>query len=465
MPDGVVELKESEILKLIDKNRALDATYKLVETILETTEFEELNQKIANIIPNALGYELGVLLLIDAKNNCLKRVSLSKGAGNDEKQQQVEEFFSELSIPFGYSDNLCIQALEGKKQIVSPYLWDLYKPTLTRQQAETIQEITGTRAHIVTPLFSHSRVTGVLAVSLAKDFDKVSDFEKEMLKKFSESAGIAIENSKLYTNLKKTKEDLHKAYENMKVLNTLKDEFLSVASHELRTPMTIVKSYLWMLEKQKAGRLNQKQLEYLDKALVGTQRMISLINDMLDISKFEQKKVSFSITQIDLISSIRDVISNFEIRIGERKINMVFSPPVNEIFVDADPEKLRDILTNLIENAIKFTQENGTITISVDEMEDAYKISVKDTGAGIDKKDLPKLFHKFGRIDNSYTIATDMGGTGLGLYIVKLYINGMGGAVGADSEGLGMGSTFWITLPKNKIKKFGVNLKQVEVPV
>ena len=464
MPDRVVEIKESEIFKLIDKNRALDATYKLVETILETTEFDELTQKIADIIPNALGYELGILALIDHKSNVLKKISLSKGMGDIDKQVQLEEFFGDLTIPFGYTDNVCVQAVETKKQIVSPYMWDVFKPTMTRQQAETIQEITGTKSHIVTPLFSHDRVIGAIIVSLAKEVDKVSDFEKEMLKKFSESAGVAVENSKLYTNLKRAKEDLHKAYENMKVLNTLKDEFLSVASHELRTPMTIVKSYLWMLEKQKAGKLNQKQLEYLNKALVGTQRMISLINDMLDISKFERKKVSFSITQLNLINTIKDVVSNFDIRVGEKNLKIEFNPPSTEILVDADSEKLRDVFTNLVENAVKFTKD-GIITISIDEYEEFYRISIKDTGSGIDKKDLTKLFHKFGRIDNSYTIATDSGGTGLGLYIVKLYIHGMGGMVGADSEGMGMGSTFWITLPKNKIKKLGVSLKQVEIPV
>jgi len=464
MPDRVVEIKESEIFKLIDKNRALDATYKLVETILETTEFDELTQKIADIIPNALGYELGILALIDHKSNVLKKISLSRGVGDTDKQAQLEEFFGELTIPFGYADNVCVQAVETKKQIVSPYMWDVFKPTMTKQQAETIQEITGTKSHIVTPLFSHDKVIGTIIVSLAKEVDKVTDFEKEMLKKFSESAGVAVENSKLYTNLKRAKEDLHKAYENMKVLNTLKDEFLSVASHELRTPMTIVKSYLWMLEKQKAGKLNQKQLEYLNKALIGTQRMISLINDMLDISKFERKKVSFSITQINLINTIRDVLSNFDIRVGEKNLKLEFLPPMGEILVDADPDKLRDVFTNLIENAVKFTKE-GSITISIDEYEEFYRISVRDTGAGIDKKDLPKLFHKFGRIDNSYTIATDSGGTGLGLYIVKPYIHGMGGMVGADSDGIGTGSTFWVTLPKNKIKKFGVSLKQVEIPV
>lgn len=464
MPDRLVEIKESEIFKLIDKNRALDATYKLVETILETAEFEDLTQKIADLIPQAMGYELAMLALIDHKSNVLKKTAMSKAVGEPDKIAQLEEFFTELTIPFGYKDNICITAVEKKQQIVTPYLWDVYKPTLTRQEAESIQEITGTKSHIVTPLFSHTRIIGVLVVSLNKDADKVSDFEKEMLKKFSENAGIAVENSRLYTNLKRAKEDLHKAYENMKVLNTLKDEFLSVASHELRTPMTIVKSYLWMLEKEKAGKLNKKQTEYLDKASQGTQRMIDLINDMLDISKFERKKVTFSITQIELHQTIREVLTTFEVKMSQKGLKVEFNEDDESCFVDADPEKLKDVITNLIENSFKFTKE-GTIVIGIDDLEDAYKVWIKDPGAGIDRKDLPKLFHKFGRIDNSYTIANDSGGTGLGLYIVKLYIQGMGGIVGADSEGIGTGSTFWFTIPKNKIKKFGVSLKEIDIPV
>lgn len=112
---------------------------------------------------------------------------------------------------------------------------------------------------------------------------------------------------------------------------------------------------------------------------------------------------------------------------------------------------MRDVIINLIDNAIKFT-ENGGVDINVETEIDKVIISIKDTGAGISKQDLPKLFHKFGRIDNSYTIASDTGGTGLGLYIAKLYVEGMGGKIWATSDGVGKGSTFWIHLPKSKIQ-------------
>jgi signal transduction histidine kinase len=207
-------------------------------------------------------------------------------------------------------------------------------------------------------------------------------------------------------------------------------------------------------------------MDYLQKALEGTQRMIALINDMLDISRFEQKKVTFDLRQINICEAVSDSITSFEVQAKEKGISIVFDNKCTDLFVDADEIKLRDIMTNLIGNAIKFTKE-GEIRVGVEDGQDFVKIWVKDSGSGIDPVDLDRLFHKFARIDNSYTIASDAGGTGLGLYIVKLYIEGMGGKTGAWSEGLTKGSTFWCTLPKNKIQKFGGGsvLKQIDIPV
>ncbi|MFC1700222.1 sensor histidine kinase, partial [Patescibacteria group bacterium] len=267
----------------------------------------------------------------------------------------------------------------------------------------------------------------------------------------------------LLKNLKVTKENLSQAYENLKVLNKMKDEFLTVASHELRTPMTIVKSYLWMLQKQKSGELGKKQMEYLNKAIKGTERMIALINDMLDISKFEQNKVSFTLRQIDICKVIDDVLTSFEIKSKKKGIKLAFDEKCKDIFVDADLEKIEDVVMNLIDNAIKFT-DKGSVTVGVESEKDNIKVWVKDTGSGVNPEDITKLFHKFGRIDESYTIASDTGGTGLGLYIVKLYIEGMGGKVGVDSEGKEKGSIFWFTLPKSTIKT-GEESKQINVPI
>ena len=457
MEKQTVQLKEDELLALVDKNRALDATYKLIEIILGTNDFDEMTQKIADIIPMALGYELAILWLVDEQQHKLTAVSISQTVKIDDVVNKLRNSLKNSSIALGYEDNLCVKTLKEHKQHISDNLYDLLSPAIKERDAFELQTVLGTKLNVATPLMAREKTIGVLVISMSKTTDNLSDFEKEMLRKFSENAGIALENSRLYKNLKDAKNELGEAYENLIALNKMKDEFLTVASHELRTPMTIVKSYLWMLEQQKAGKLKKKQLEYLQKASKGTQRMIDLINDMLNISKFEQGKVYFNIQQADICELIRDVVSSFELKVSNKGIYLEFDSSYSDIFVDIDKEKMRDVLMNLVDNAIKFTNQGG-VKISIDNDPTKTVIAIKDTGSGISQEDLPKLFHKFGRIDNSYTIASDVGGTGLGLYIAKLYIDGMNGTIWATSEGAGMGSTFFISLPKSKIKtKLGIS--------
>lgn len=451
MEKQTVQLKEDELLALVDKNRALDATYKLVEIILGTNDFDEMSQKIADIIPMALGYELAILWLIDEKYQKLIRTSISQTIKDEKIMNKLKDSMKNSSIALGYHDNLCIKAIGEQRQYISPNLGDFLSPAVTYKDSQELQEMLGTELNVATPLMVRDRPIGVLIISMSKNTSDLSDFEKEMLRKFSENAGIALENSRLYKNLNDAKNDLTEAYENLMVINKMKDEFLTVASHELRTPMTIVKSYLWMLEQQKAGKLKKKQLEYLEKAIKGTQRMINLINDMLNISKFEQDKVFFNMQQVDICELLKEIVSSFEIKINGKGIYLKFDESCSDIFVDIDKEKMRDVIMNLIDNSIKFTEKGG-IELIVEEESDAIIISVKDTGSGISADDLPKLFHKFGRIDNSYTIASDTGGTGLGLYIAKLYVEGMGGKIWATSKGPGQGSTFLISIPKSEIK-------------
>lgn len=451
MEKQTVQLKEEELLALVDKNRALDATYKLIEIILGTNDFDVMTQKIADIIPMALGYELAILWLIDEKKEKLVKTSISQTIKDETMLNKLKESFSNSSIALGYQDNLCIKAIAQQKQYISNELFDFLGPAVTYNSAKEIQDMLGTDLNIATPLMVRETPIGVLIISMSKDEKGLSDFEKEMLRKFSENAGIALENSRLYKTLKEAKNDLGEAYENLIALNKMKDEFLTVASHELRTPMTIVKSYLWMLEQQKIGKLKKKQLEYLEKASKGTQRMIDLINDMLNISKFEQDKVFFNIQQVNLCDLIKEVVVSFEIKVNGKNIYLKYDDSQDDVFVDIDKEKMRDVLMNLLDNAVKFTNQGG-ITISIELELEKVTISIKDTGTGVSQEDLPKLFHKFGRIDNSYTIASDTGGTGLGLYIAKLYIEGMGGKVWATSEGKNKGSTFLISIPKSKIK-------------
>jgi len=227
-----------------------------------------------------------------------------------------------------------------------------------------------------------------------------------------------------------------------KELEKTKDDFISVTSHELRTPMTIIKSYLWMLSNEKKGTLNEKQREYLEKAIKGSERMLNLINDTLNISRIEQGRIEFKMEMANFKEILDEICGEFKIKTDEKSLylNERFEiNPETKVFVDRN--KLREIITNFLGNSYKF------IEIRVEDFsENKIKISITDTGRGIDPEDMAKLFHKFGRLDNSYTTVAESGGTGLGLYIVKSLVEKMGGEVGCVSAGLDKGSTFWFTL-------------------
>lgn len=230
-------------------------------------------------------------------------------------------------------------------------------------------------------------------------------------------------------------------------LERAQNDFIAVTSHELRTPLTIIRSYLWMLENGKGGDLNDRQLAYLKKAISGTDRMLNLINDSLNVSRIEQNKVQVDIKEVNIVSLLDDIAEDYTVKCKEKNLEFIYSkdPSIDKVF--GDENKVREIILNLLGNSFKFT-DMGSLTLKLEKLIEAYvRISVTDTGVGITPEDIPHLFKKFGRLENSYQNVPISSGTGLGLYIVKNLVDKMGGTVGVVSEGLGKGSTFWITLP------------------
>ena len=236
-----------------------------------------------------------------------------------------------------------------------------------------------------------------------------------------------------------------------KMLEKVKDDFISVTSHELKTPMTIIKSYLWMLANNKAGPLNEKQMAYLEKAIRGSDRMLNLVNDMLNISRMERGKVHMEIKEINLVGVVQGVLAEMQFKADEKGLSLGIDVASGDegLLVKADELKVMEVLTNYISNGLKYTDQGG---IKVDICADGAfaRVTVIDTGKGIAPEDIGKLFHKFSRLNYSYETVAEAGGTGLGLYIVKTYVERMGGHVGVYSKGVGKGSTFWFTLPLAK---------------
>lgn len=433
----------------------LASLWKLEKIILDTLDFKEVIQKVVNSILLELGYlNLGykvvVLALIDEKGENLKRIALSR-TEEAEKTRAVSEMpFEDIIIPITATENLCIKAILENKPQVTHYFPDILTPPISVENALQSQKNAGIETSLVFPLNVKGDTIGVMIFSMDKDDSEVTDEERVLIRHFTDLVALAVQNSRIYNELEKRKIHLELANAKLKLLDKTKDEFISITSHELKTPMTIIKSYLWMLQSGRGGPINDKQNEYLEKAMKGAERMLDLINDMLNVSRIEQGRIEFKPKSIKFEDFLAEYFDELEFKAKEKNLELQTKVVTNLMPMYVDEKKLGEILVNLVGNSIKYT-DKGSITIKAESHDtDFVKISVTDTGRGIAKDEIQKLFHKFQRLDSSYKKIAESGGTGLGLYIVKLYISHMGGSVGAESKGIDKGSTFWITVPTKK---------------
>lgn len=247
-------------------------------------------------------------------------------------------------------------------------------------------------------------------------------------------------------SLEKITSQLENANERLKGVDRLKDEFLSLATHELRNPMTAIKSYLWMVLEGHGGKVSKKQKDYLDKAYKSTDSLIMLVNDMLNVSRIESGRMTIDLKAVKYDGLVLDLVSELKPRADELgvKVSVVPSPTLPEVL--ADYNRIKEVLINLVGNSLKFTTRGGKITIRFRQKDGLIETSVSDTGAGIKSDDIPKLFQKFSMVGNKEQKKQNAQGTGLGLYLSKLIVELHGGKIWAESEGEGKGATFTFSL-------------------
>jgi len=228
-------------------------------------------------------------------------------------------------------------------------------------------------------------------------------------------------------------------------LDTMKTDFISVVSHELRTPLTSIKGYTDLLLSGASGELNELQAEFLGIVQNSTTRLSNLINDILDISRIESGSISIKHEPVDYRRVVSETLRLMKAAADEKQISMDVSLPETVPPVRGDMDKVTQVLSNLVSNAIKYTPDGGWIKISVEVTGEASILTcVTDSGIGIAASDQKKLFQKFFRADNTST--REAGGTGLGLVIAKTIIELLGGAIWVESEP-NRGSRFYFTLP------------------
>ncbi len=289
---------------------------------------------------------------------------------------------------------------------------------------------------LVAPLEAKHELLGVVCLLNRLD-ETVPEAAVPTLRALSDQVALVLRNIQY-------NEELARKNEELTHLDQLKSDFMATMSHELRTPLTSIIGYSDMMLSGMTGELNEKQSAFVDSILKGGEALLNLINDVLDLTKIEAGRLELNREAVDLRAALLGVLPVVKPRAQDKRIRLSTFLPTDLPLVWADASKLNQILLNLITNGVKYTHENGTVSVEARTLEGFVEIWINDTGIGIAGEDRDKVFQRFTQIDSSAT--RSQGGTGLGLAIVRELVDLHGGTIRVQSK-LGKGSSFIFTMP------------------
>jgi len=304
----------------------------------------------------------------------------------------------------------------------------------SRLRANLIES--GIRAVLAVPMVREGRLIGCLVVSRNRPGDFPAD-AIELLRTFASQSALAIQNARLFHEIEDKSRQLEAASRH-------KSEFLANMSHELRTPLNAVIGFSEVLIQRMFGELTDKQEEYLKDIYASGQHLLSLINDILDLSKIEAGRMELALADFDLPSAIENVLILMRERAGRRGITVTRTVDERLGPVHADERKVKQVLLNLLSNALKFTPESGRIEVRAGLRDGTVEIAVTDTGIGIAPEDHEAVFEEFRQVG---TASRSVEGTGLGLALSRKFVALHGGRIWVESA-IGSGATFTFTLPR-----------------
>ncbi|HSE94582.1 MAG TPA: ATP-binding protein, partial [Methylomirabilota bacterium] len=305
-----------------------------------------------------------------------------------------------------------------------------------RPEADNLIHAKAPRAYIAVPILGRGEVYGVLVESFFEPHDFTPE-EIQLLSTLADHAAIAIENVRLLEEIRAKSRELEAASHH-------KSEFLANMSHELRTPLNAILGFSEVLADRMFGEVNEKQAEYLQDILASGRHLLSLINDILDLSKVEAGRLELERGRFHLPTALDNALTLVRERATRHGITLEFAVAEGLGDIVGDERKIRQILLNLLSNAVKFTPQGGRVGITATTVDGVVTIAVSDTGVGIAPEDQEAIFEEFRQVGRDGARKDE--GTGLGLTLAKKFVELHGGRIWVRSQ-VGQGSTFGFTLP------------------
>jgi GAF domain-containing protein len=310
------------------------------------------------------------------------------------------------------------------------------------------------RSLLVVPLVVRDEAIGTLTVDSAQP-NAFSPSDIQLMTIAAAQVGVAIANAGLFEEIEERAVELAIAYEELKESDRLKDELVQNVSHELRTPLTFVKGYVDLLLEGEMGVINAGQLEALNIVSSKADEITRLIEDIITLQRIDAGNL-----QLDAISMtdfLKTAVASHQIVASQKGLHIIYKKPAIKAMVYMDKDRISQVVDNLIGNAMKFSPDGGTISVTITEQADDVLVTIKDEGIGVPKEKQHKIFERFYQVDGS--ARRRFGGTGIGLAIVKRIIDAHRGQIWVESE-IGKGSAFYFTLPKVVEEETAVSLPE-----
>lgn len=432
-------------LTLEERNRFLTTVQVVTTMVSRTLDLKKINQMIADAIESELGYVGGILSFIDEDRKAMKVGAITATKNTIEAMsllpQEPREYESKLEEDF----NLGVQSALTGKIIFSDKMSDFFSPPVDKAVIDTIQKKLGIKTAVAVPIFSEEKIIGVINFLLSVEKSKVSSMDIEIMHAITNQVGIVFRNLRLYNFLQKANRDLQDANMRLRELDKAKSEFLSIASHQLRTPISALKGYLSMMLDGDYGKLPENIQQVIANLFESASRLARLINIFLNVSRIESGRLKLEKRPLQINELIDSVIIELANQAKQKGLKLEYKkdkkvPPL----ILADSDKLREVILNLVDNSIKYTP-TGKVEVLLEYDQKQLTFKVKDTGIGIDPEEAKTLFRKFVRGSGVAQIHT--GGSGLGLFIAQKIIKEHDGNIWVESEGKGKGSTFQFVVP------------------
>lgn len=427
--------KTGALEEVEERNKNLAVLQKVAQLAINQVELKPMTQSILDEIPKQFGGCQGAMLLIKRDNELVSYAITATDKVSAKVMSMIGGNLEKYGQPLTKGTNQLVDAVIENRVIESDLLSDFVSPPIPKSLALTIQKISGGRHQVAVPLYAANEPLGALLYGFSVPRHAITDRDMAMVKAIGDSMSLAIQRAQAFQKLKDANEYLAQ-------LDNMKDEFISMASHELNTPLAAIEGYLSMILDEGMGKVDEKSRIYLQRAYESSKRLAELVLDLLNVSRIEQGRLKMNYKLANMKDMAQSVIHELQIKADAKKLYLKIDAPADLPTLWCDPDRIREVIVNLIGNALKFTEKGG-ITVKISKIGQAIRTEVIDTGRGIAKEDLTKLFRKFSQVKREID---QQQGTGLGLYISHNFVELHKGRLFVESE-VGKGTKFIFDLP------------------